>query len=544
MPGMQHPTTPEETQPVELHPPVDDDGWYASQVRDWVSVCPDLSEAAVRLYLILRALVVDKRGPVRKLTLWELCHLMPSKGAKKGVVPSSVSRIRNLLRELTEIGLVTTPEGLKLTTSSRALAAGRGLRLRINLMPVTAYTGPRNVFDALDSIRDAAAESAYRARVRELELAAEKRSKRSKDEAGQNSDPQGTGEAAGQNSDPRGQNSDPRGQNSDPHSGADLQDHEPPLSPSAQSFRSANDGVSVRPSVQVAEVQETDGRTAGSAHKGEGSSPGAAGQDAAQAGDTSDNRSDETAVPSGAGRPSAGSRETTPGMEVLTRVGRVNPELALAGGVLMEQAGKLDQRIAASEAAGEPWALSDLVTVLSAAPGGPIRVSAGAIVAARIRQLPPTPRTRMVPAQPTREPSSSLGADRSVDEALGRRTLPECPECGDHSPGGVLCGACSGWPMCDGGCGRRLADGGTCEACREAVRGIERPPAEDGTCAGYDGPCGKPVLTVGLCGKCRIKAEAAKETLASQWAAQVATVTAMSDDERAAVEAGVGTPPF
>ncbi|MDX2290929.1 MULTISPECIES: hypothetical protein [Streptomyces] len=46
-------------------------------MRDWVAVCPQLGDPAVRLYLILRSLVIDKHGPVRKLTLAELCHLLP-----------------------------------------------------------------------------------------------------------------------------------------------------------------------------------------------------------------------------------------------------------------------------------------------------------------------------------------------------------------------------------------------------------------------------------------------------------------------------------
>ncbi|MFE1522328.1 hypothetical protein ACFW9I_37265 [[Kitasatospora] papulosa] len=135
----------------------------------------------------MRALVIDKRGPVRKLTLWELCHLLPAKPVAPGErpSPSSVSRIRGLLRQLTLIGLVTTPEGHRLTTSSRALAAGRGLRIRINLMPVKGYQGPRNVFDALDDVRGAAEQSARRARARELKLAAEKREQKATEAAGE-----------------------------------------------------------------------------------------------------------------------------------------------------------------------------------------------------------------------------------------------------------------------------------------------------------------------------------------------------------------------
>ncbi|MFB6901554.1 hypothetical protein [Streptomyces hydrogenans] len=217
-------------QVVELYPPVDEDGWYASQVRDWVAVCPELGDAAVRLYLILRSLVIDKHGPVRKLTLAELCHPLPRKAVASGERPEpwSASRIRGLLDQLTRVGVVTTPEGRRFTTSSRALAAGQGLRMRINLMPRRTYTGPHNAFDVLDECRPAAGRSARAARARELELARARREARGK-ERGQSREEGVAGAGAGQNSDPRGV-----GQNSDHDSRADLQDHGPPLSLTAQ----------------------------------------------------------------------------------------------------------------------------------------------------------------------------------------------------------------------------------------------------------------------------------------------------------------------
>jgi hypothetical protein len=233
-------------------------------------------------------------------------------------------------------------------------------------------------------------------------------------------------------------------------------------------------------------------------------------------------------------------------MEVLTRVGRVRPELAVAGKVLADQARELDGRIADSEAAGEPWRLSDLVTILSAPLDGPIRVSAGAVIASRIRQLPRTPRTAMLPGQATgepaaaaavREPSSTLAAERPVTESVTRRVRPECPKCGADSPFGELCGACAGWPMCEGGCGRRLEHGGTCDKCEERARDIGQDPAEDGTCAGVAGPCGRPVVSLGLCRKCRVAAEAARADREALWHQSVAAVTAMSDQERAEAEA-------
>ncbi len=151
---------------------------------------------------------------MRKLSLTELCHLLPRKAVAQGErpEPSSVSRIRGLLDQLTKVGLVTTPEGCRLTTSSLALAAGQGLRMRINLMPRRPYAGPRNAVDVLDEIRPAAERAALAARARELELARARRAVR-QERPGEGPEAGQTG--AGQNSVPgaAGQNSDPRGQN-------------------------------------------------------------------------------------------------------------------------------------------------------------------------------------------------------------------------------------------------------------------------------------------------------------------------------------------
>ncbi|MFB7598388.1 hypothetical protein [Streptomyces sp. NPDC056160] len=535
------------SQRAELLGP-DDDGFYTSQLRDWIPLCPQLRDSAVRFYWILRALVIEKHGPVRKLTLLQMCYLLPSKQMQPGeaALPSSLARVRSLLSELSEVGLLSTPEGGPVKTSSRAGASAAPLRIRINDRPHRGYAGPRNAFALLDEVKRPAAEAARKAVQKERERSARKRALRT-GVAGQISGPL---DEAGQISSPRGQISSPRGQISSPLSGPDLQDRDLPFSPSAQTFRSEGGGT-VRPSVQVEDAHVTDGRTAGSDSGGKARKrPAAPGEDTAPAAVASGSTDTGSAL-GGVGRVGVGHRETTPGMEVLTRVARVNDSLRLAGRVLLDQAGELDKLIAASEAAGEPWRLQDLVTVLSAPLDGPIRISAGAVISGRIRQLPLTPRTAMLPAQAngnswtekradlTREPSSSLAADRPVDESVNRRLRPECPGCGVDSPGGVLCPGCLGWPLCEGGCGRRLEAGGTCEACHlaEHHRAIERERNEDGTCPGYDGLCGRPVLTLGLCGKCRIKAEATKAALDEQWATQVAAVTAMTDEERALAEA-------
>lgn len=501
MSGKHHPSAPENEQVLKLYPPVDDDGWHTSQVRDWVGVSPELSDAAIRLYLILRALVIEKRGPVRKLTLWELCHLMPARGKKTGGAPSSISRIRNLLRELAAIGLITTPDGRKFGTSSRALASGRGMSMRINLMPVKTYKGPRNVFDVLDDIREAKAaeESARRARQRELELAEEKRAKRAQERAGQISDP---------------------------HSGADLQDREPPHSPPAQTDRADKMGPPVRPSVQVEDAPacETDGRT-----------------DASSTGDVeAGTAADGRGADGGDDDHRAGHVQTTPGMDVIRAVGNLQPKLRLTGKVKTDQARRLNELIAASEAAGDTWTQQQLIDELAVPLTEPIRKTPGAVISRRISLLPLTPHTAagMLPGQATgeqhgagpvvRERSSSLAADRPVVESVGRRVRGECPECGADSPGDVVCGACLGWPECEAGCGYRVERGGVCPTCEQRAfhAEIEAPPTDDGTCPGFNEPCGKAVVNLGYCGRCRILAENARDEADARWRESVTAAAA------------------
>ncbi|MFC4517757.1 hypothetical protein [Streptomyces ehimensis] len=206
---------------MELMGP-ENEGFYTSNLADWVPLCPQLRDSAVRLYWIMRALVIEKWGPVRKLSLAELCHLLPAKPAEPGedIRPSSLSRIRTLLRELTAVGLITTPEGAPITTSSRAKASAGALRIRINDRPLAQYTGPRNAFAELEGVRAPAAQAAQEAAT----LEATRNTARP---------------AAGQISDPQGSIPDPRGQISAPDPHADLHKDEPPLSLPAQSLRSS-----------------------------------------------------------------------------------------------------------------------------------------------------------------------------------------------------------------------------------------------------------------------------------------------------------------
>ncbi|MFE4778030.1 hypothetical protein [Streptomyces sp. NPDC056713] len=225
--------------------------------------------------------------------------------------------------------------------------------------------------------------------------------------------------------------------------------------------------------------------------------------------------------------------KTTPGAEILRRVGHRNEDLRLAGKVMVDQATCLDGLLLAAEAAGDPWAMTQLVDMLSAPLDGPIRRSAGAVVSGRIKRLPATPHALQgfLPEQPSRSIRNSAAAEHpSVDDEVNRRSRHECAGCGVDWPGGGYCGRCQGWPECDGGCGQFMEHAGTCEACEyaddyAAIKAVV-PPTDDGVCPGFNGPCDRPVMTLGLCGKCRIKAEAAKRERDAQWAASVAQAAA------------------
>ncbi|WP_307038043.1 hypothetical protein [Streptomyces canus] len=467
----------------------DTDGLYTSQLHDWIPLCPELTDSAIRFYWILRSLVIEKRGPVRKLTVRQLAHLLPMKGGR----PSSVSRIRGLLRDLSAVGLISTPEGKAVTVSSRANAAARPLRIKIHDKPRAGYSGPRNAFAHLDSIKPAA-EHATRAAIEKeaLERAARR--------AGQNSDPLPTDSEAGQNSAPLGQDSAPLGQNFDPHSAVDLRKHDLPFRPSAQTLRSEGGGA-VRPSVQVEEsgrAHATDGRTdSGGGIEDQG------------------HQSDE--------------RKWTPGERLLERIGRHHPEIGAGlaqSTTLRDQARVVDGLLLAG--VGQEQVRAVLVDRPYPAPAERTR-SMAALIAARLGQIVPPQdfsARPQVPAQAEAPEAVEVPGPTPTME-LHRTRRPECPSCGADSPGGDLCGACQGWPACEAGCGRRVHGGGVCPSC--SVARPEDGSTEDlGSCP----ECERPVATAGLCPRCQTRAAAAKKARDADWAAQVAAMASMTDEER------------
>ncbi|MEW1762306.1 hypothetical protein AB0393_38115 [Streptomyces cyaneofuscatus] len=108
-----------------------------------------------------------------------------------------------------------------------------------------------------------------------------------------------------------------------------------------------------------------------------------------------------------------------------------------------------------------------------------------------------------------------------------------------------------GWPLCPGPgvegytCPVRTRDGGQCAACREReyllhlAKTLPAREAEDGTCPGHHGPCGRPVVIEGLCGQCRLSSQADRDRIEREWqaAAAVAVAAAQAEEAREAAPA-------
>lgn len=251
--------------PVELYGP-EDGGWYTTRVYDWIPLCPCLRDPDVRGYLILRSLVIEKyKNPVRKLTLLDLCELIPSPTPGQ---PSSLTRVRGILDALSKVRLISTPEGEPVKTSSRASASGKPIRIRVNDLPPDGYAGWRNTEDKLSHL----------GRVRA-------------DDAGRKSDPVSDADAEeegpGRKSDPPGRKSDPGGQKSDPDSGDDLPEREVPLD-SSVGMESGVDVPSARSAVGVRSTSSS-----GSSELQDGSGFAAAAKESS----SSDDRDGKAGVP-------------------------------------------------------------------------------------------------------------------------------------------------------------------------------------------------------------------------------------------------------
>ncbi|MFD9535788.1 hypothetical protein [Streptomyces sp. NPDC060010] len=199
---------------AELQGP-DIDPFFGAYVLDWIGLCDDLRDSDVRGYMVLRSLVYQTRAVtnrVRALTLAQMGRLIPGPNGK----PSSEGKIREMLRRLSFVGLVSTPEGEPITTSSSGKAQGRKLRIKIHDKPVNGYVPRwRNTDEKFEAIRPEAESAALAAAARETARTAAKAAERA---PGQDSDHR----PAGQNLDQSGWNSNQTGRNSNPDPEADL----------------------------------------------------------------------------------------------------------------------------------------------------------------------------------------------------------------------------------------------------------------------------------------------------------------------------------
>ncbi|MEV6332286.1 hypothetical protein [Streptomyces sp. NPDC051909] len=545
----------DESQGVELDGP-DLAGFYTSQLHDWIPLCPYLSDSGVRLYWIMRALVIEKHGPVRKLTLLQLAYMLPRKPVTPGekAEPSSLGRIRDLMRMLTRLRLITTPEGEEIKTSSRASAASRPLRIRIHDRPGPGYTGPRNAFALLDSVRAPAAEAAQQAIAREAQQAAQRRAEKAAErtpgEAGQKSNPASPAREAGQKSNPPGQKSNPPGQKSNPDPWDDLQDHDLPLSPSAQSSRSAQDSAPVRPSLQVedAHAKTPDGGTdgGGGIEGDQEHGPLPAGERPAAADAAPEGSSEETGG-SAASMSDVMPVDPTPGVQVLRAIAAEAPQWTITHAKSLK-----DQGLVVTGMLESGFTAQEIRHALvSQQLPDPLRTTVAAIVSRRLRDLLAMGPASVIPRIPAQSGAPSL-FDASGDEDstytpdswAKRREQLEAeasgegrhrPCAGDDGmcqslavPGEDLCAVCSGSerPECVNGCGRNVLMHGTlCIVCDG--------PEISGECPGHgDIPCGRPVQTEGLCGRCKIEAEMTRTASDSEWeAARNAAVAAAQAEE-------------
>lgn len=128
-------------------------GWYRTQIPDWIALHPDLKDGAFRLYVIMRSLILEKQTTkVRVLSHEQLAFLLVGKNGKS----ASVSTVKALLRNLHEIGLVDNPDGARLVSSTGNAGIESRRRYRMSDWPADrdTFTGWRNTFDKLDAFTE------------------------------------------------------------------------------------------------------------------------------------------------------------------------------------------------------------------------------------------------------------------------------------------------------------------------------------------------------------------------------------------------------
>lgn len=121
-------------------------------IRDWTMLHPELRGTPFQLYAIMRSLVIEKGGnqSSRRLTLDHLCWLLPGVNGK----PTSLTAVRDALKVLNQLGLVTNRDGERLVASTGRGGIESRRRFQVNDLPPEGFQGWRNAWDKLDSYRE------------------------------------------------------------------------------------------------------------------------------------------------------------------------------------------------------------------------------------------------------------------------------------------------------------------------------------------------------------------------------------------------------
>ncbi len=130
----------------------DNGGWHWTALRDWIAVCPDISSTAKELYWIIRSVMYEKGDRQRRLSIDQLCWLLPGVKGK----PTSSTRVDDALRELKKIGLLSNPDGdvqrrwvTNPTTGKQTRDNFR--RWKVHDFPSEGYTGPKSALELLNA---------------------------------------------------------------------------------------------------------------------------------------------------------------------------------------------------------------------------------------------------------------------------------------------------------------------------------------------------------------------------------------------------------
>lgn len=121
-------------------------------IRDWTMLHPELRGTPFQLYAIMRSLVVDKAAEQlsRRVTIDQLCWLLPGVNGK----PTSETAVKDALKVLDRLGLVTNPDSERLVTSTGKGGVEVRRRFQINDLPPDGFHGWRNAWDKLNDYRE------------------------------------------------------------------------------------------------------------------------------------------------------------------------------------------------------------------------------------------------------------------------------------------------------------------------------------------------------------------------------------------------------